>query len=268
MSQISIDPSQSTRPESARHASPTHRKPFDPSKWYYAFAGFVMLVSAVVGFEQFYFHGRAFPGREITPPIRTLVIVHGVAMSLWSVLILAQPLLVSLRRHKMHMTVGKIGAGLAGIILVLGVMIAVQSARVSPPEQLIMGFNPRQFLAVPLLSVIIFATLVGMGVWKRKKPAIHRAMMLTATLAIISAALNRIDALNNLYVGTIWDRLFGPFFFAMVVGAVLAIARCIVARTFDRWLVGGVAGLVLVSAGIVALMRTSAWDALARVIIG
>lgn len=268
MSQLAIDHSHPSEADTRRAPSPSHRKPFDPSKWFYAFAGLVMLVSAVVGFEQFYFHGRAYPGREITPPIRTLVIVHGVAMLLWSILILAQPLLVSLRRHKVHMTLGKVGATLAGVILVLGVMIAVQSARVSPPEQLIMGFNPRQFLAVPLLSVIIFASLVGIGVWKRKRPAIHRAMMLTATLAIISAALNRIDALNNLYVGTVWERLFGPFFFAMVVGAVLAIARCIVARTFDRWLVGGVAGLVLVSAGIVALMRTSAWDALARAIIG
>lgn len=268
MSQIAIDPSQAAQPQGARRASPSHRKPFDPSKWFYAFAGLVMLVSAVVGFEQFYFHGKSYPGREITPPIRSLVIFHGISMSLWSILILVQPLLVSLKRHKVHMTLGKIGATLAGAILVLGVMVGIQSARVSPPEQLIMGFNPRQFLAVPLLSVIIFATLVGIGVWKRKKPAIHRAMMLTATLAVISAALNRIDALNNLYVGTIWDRLFGPFFFAMVVGTVLAIARCVVARTFDRWLVGGVAGLMLISAGIVALMRTSAWDSIAGMILG
>lgn len=268
MSQLAIDPSQAAQPEGARRASPSRRKPFDPSKWFYAFAGLVMLVSAVVGFEQFYFHGKSYPGREITPPIRSLIIVHGIAMSLWSILILVQPLLVSLKRHKVHMTMGKIGATLAGAILVLGVMVGIQSARVSPPEQLIMGFNPRQFLAVPLLSVIIFATLVGVGVWKRKKPAIHRAMMLTATLAVISAALNRIDALNNLYIGTIWDRVFGPFFVAMVVGTVLAIARCIVARTFDRWLVGGVAGLMLISAGIVALMRTSAWDSIAGMILG
>ncbi|MFO0834753.1 MAG: hypothetical protein U0638_07270 [Phycisphaerales bacterium] len=268
MSQLAIDPSHASQPDTRRAPSPSHRKPFDPSKWFYAFAGLVMLVSAVVGFEQFYFHGKSYPGREITPPIRTLVIVHGISMSLWSILILVQPLLVSLKRHKVHMTLGKVGATLAGVILVLGVMIGVQSARVAPPEQLIMGFNPRQFMAVPLLSVIIFASLVAVGVWKRKKPAIHRAMMLTATLAVISAALNRIDALNNLYVGTIWDHLFGPFFIAMVVGAVLAIARCIVARTFDRWLVGSVAGLILVSAGIVALMRTSAWDSIAGMILG
>ena len=97
MSQLAIDPSQAAQPEGVRRASPSRRKPFDPSKWFYAFAGLVMLVSAVVGFEQFYFHGKSYPGREITPPIRSLIIVHGIAMSLWSILILVQPLLVSLK---------------------------------------------------------------------------------------------------------------------------------------------------------------------------
>ena len=41
----------------------------------------LLLLSLVLwGFHHFYFSGQAYPGRPLTPPIRTLVIAHGVTI--------------------------------------------------------------------------------------------------------------------------------------------------------------------------------------------
>ena len=93
-------------------------------------------------------------------------------------------------------------------------------------------------------------------------------MMLTATLCTISAALNRIDALNQLYIGTVWDRVFGPFFAAVVLAFLLLALRCILLRGLDRWLAAGVAAVTLLSAFIVWLARTPAWDSFATLVLG
>ncbi len=239
----------------------------DLGRWFYSFAAILMLACVMVGFERFYLHGRSFPDREITPPIKALVISHGITMMLWILLFIAQPLLAATRNIKVHMTMGKIGAVLAAAILVLGCMIGVQSAKFTPPDAFIMGFTPKQFVAVPVLSVFFFAGMVGVAIWQRKKPAIHRALMLGATLGVISAALNRIPALNELYMGTIWDRVFGPFFAAVVLGLVLVALRSVLIRTFDKWLTISVLGVSAWSAIIVVVAKSGPWESFASVLL-
>lgn len=238
------------------------------NRWFYPFAGLVMLALTVIGFQLFYFKGQSYPGRPITPPIRMLVIAHGLSMSLWIVLFAVQPMLVALRRRRLHMALGRFGAMLALVIVVLGVVIGIASARVSPPEMVIWGLTPARFMAVPLISVAIFGVCVAVGVWKRRKPDVHRAAMLLGTLATISAAVSRIDAISHLYTGTVWERVFGPFFTTLLIGAALVAVRCVLARNIERPLVVGFAALSAASWGILALARTDAWMAFATLVGG
>lgn len=238
------------------------------NRWFYPFAGVAMLALTVVGFQLFYFKGQSYPGRPITPPIKLLVIAHGVSMSVWIVLFAVQPVLVGLRKRKLHMALGRLGAMLALVIVVLGVAIGIASARVSPPEMVIWGLSPARFMAVPLISVVIFGGCVAVGVWKRRKPDVHRAAMFLGTLATISAAVSRIDPLNALYAGTVFDRLLGPFVFSLLIGGVLVAVRCVLSRRIERPLALGYAGLVLASWGILALARTDAWMAFASLVAG
>lgn len=238
-----------------------------PGRWFYPLAGALMLALTVLGFKLFYFKGLSHPGREIPPPIRTLIVVHGVATSGWIVLFLVQPLLVALRKHRLHMALGRLGAGYAAVVCILGVMLGVRSAQATPPEVVIWGLSPKQFMAVPIVSILVFAVCVGAAVWRRKRPAEHRGLMLLATLSIMSAAVSRIDALSDLYVGTGLERLFGPFLMTLVIGAVLAGIACAVTRRLDRLLVGGVAALALVSVLTMAVARTPVWDAIASIVV-
>ncbi|XVJ58409.1 MAG: hypothetical protein HEQ23_03015 [Tepidisphaera sp.] len=237
-------------------------------RYFYSGAAALMLVLAFIGFNRFYLEGGAYPNRPITPPIKWVVIAHGVSMTLWLVLLIVQPVLIVGRKHAWHMLMGKIGAVLAALILVLGIWVAVRSASVTPAEMKIWGLSPREFMSVPFISAWIFAGFVALDVYYRKKPQAHRPMMLLATLSAMSAAISRIDPLNALYAGTVWERVFGPFFWTLVLGVVLVAIRCAITRSVDRWFAGGMAALIALNAGIVAIGPTPAWAAFARLLLG
>ena len=133
----------------------------DHARLFYAGAAALLLVLMFLGFQQFYLHGRAFPDRPLTPTIRTLVIAHGIAMSLWMMLLLVQPLLVVNRKYRVHMAVGKAGAVLAALIVVLGLELALESARIDPSRIFVWSMTAKEFMAVPFISVLIFAGFVA-----------------------------------------------------------------------------------------------------------
>lgn len=220
----------------------------------------MLLVLMFLGFQQFYLHGRAYPGRELTPPIRTLLILHGIGMTTWMLLFLVQPLLIVAGNRRVHMMLGRVGAVLAACIVILGLQLGIESARVNPPDMRLWGLAPKQFMAVPVISILIFAGFVFAGLWNWRRPELHRPMMLLAVLAVIPAAVDRIDAIQSLYRGTVWGTIFGPFFSMLVVGLFFLVVKRLLARSWDRWFAMGYAGLVVASALTMQLATMSAWD--------
>ena len=222
-----------------------------------------MLVLMVWGFEQFYLHGRAYPGRPLTPPIRNIIITHGVAMTAWVLLLMTQPLLIVSGKYRVHMALGKIGAVLAVCVIFLGMRLALAAAGVNPPDLEIWGLVPRQFLAIQFFALVMFAGYVGVGIWNRKHPEIHRPMMLFATLTVLAAALDRIDLITHLYAQTIWGTIFGPFFWPVVIGAALWLVHWALTRKFSRPFAVALVVLTITGPVIMKLAPTHAWDVFA-----
>jgi hypothetical protein len=239
-----------------------------PLRWFWSASAAAVLVLSVVGFRHFFLHGQSYPGRPITPPIRELVIAHGVAMSAWLVLMIVQPLLVATRRVRVHMTLGRVGAVLAAGIVVLGFVLATRSAAVAPPGAMIGPFTARQFMAVPYSGALVFGLCVGIGVWQRKRPDVHRPMIFLGTLSAFAAAMDRIDGIRDLYAGTFLYAIWGPFFSALAVGVVLLALKCALARSFDRWFAGGLAALFVVFAVTVQVATSPAWERFAARMTG
>ncbi len=237
------------------------------ARFFYTGAAVLLFALMLLGFQQFYLHGKAYPGRELTPPIRNLVILHGIGMSAWMLLFLVQPLLIVAGNRRIHMLLGKIGTVLAALVVFLGIRLGIESARVNPPDLRLWALSPKQFMAVPVLSIVVFGVLVAIGVWNRRRPEVHRPMMLLAVLAVVSAALDRIGAIKALYAGTVWGTLFGPFFSTLVVGLFLLAVNWALTRSVDRWLAIGYAGLVMVSGLIMQLATTQAWDTFASFLL-
>lgn len=241
------------------------------NKYFYSATALCFLIIALVGFSSFYFRGMAYvPGgmRPITPPIRTLVIIHGVTMSLWLIMLLVQPLLVATGNRKQHMLLGWVGVALAAVVTVTGVIIGCSFSRHMPPDAKMWGISPLEFTIVPLGAIVLFAVFVALGVGLRRKPALHRPMMFLATLAALTAALNRIDWLNAPLMGTIFDKAFGPFFTAAVIGVMMVTVRSLLSRRFDKPLAIGVVVVIAACTAMWHLATTPLWVSIATKIAG
>ena len=144
--------------------------------------------------------------------------VHGLVFTVWIVLFLVQTRLVAGRRLALHRRLGSGVAALAGLMVALGVMAAVDAARrgATPPG----GPPPLVFMIVPIADMAIFSTLVAAGMWFRQRSEIHKRLMLVSTISILTAAIGRLPgvlaggplaffALTDLFVvvGMVYDRL-------------------------------------------------------------
>ena len=222
-----------TRTRKVFKARATARSGHD--RWFYSGAAALILALMLLGFQQYYLHGKAYPGRPIAPPIRTLVHLHAAAMTAWVVLFLIQPLLIATGNRRVHMVVGSFGAGLAACIVILGLSLGIQGREYTPPVVRIWGLTPGQFMMVPVATVSLFGLLVALGVMTRRRPDVHRPLMLMATLIAIPAAVSRIGPLNALYEGTVLQTIFGPFLWTLVLATLLLVAKCLTRRSLDRW---------------------------------
>ncbi len=236
-------------------------------RYFYSIAAIVMLGITLIGFRHFYFHGQSYPGRPLTAPIRTLILVHGMAMSAWLILSIIQPLLIATRRAKVHMALGRIGAVIASMIVVLGLVIATQSTAVAIPDDTFGALTPKQFMALSYATMLMFGLLVGLGVWHRKRADIHKPMMFLGTLCAMAAAMDRIDVIREIYSKTVLYTIWGPFFSTLVIGAVVLVLRCVLMRSFDRWFAIGLGSLSVVFALAVRVATTPAWGWFANLLI-
>jgi hypothetical protein len=252
--------------ESHMSTSPSRLQVPSGSRWFYSVASLSLLVVMFVGFQLFYLQWKSFPGRPITPPIRMLIIVHAFLMTAWMLLAVVQPLLVGMRHQRLHMKLGVLGVGLAVGILIAGVWVGTEAARVAPPG-LRFGLDPKQFMAVQVLSILLFALFVAVGVANRRRTTVHRPMMLMASVSVIGAAFGRMIPLNGLYAGTVWEVVFTTFFMQLIFAAVLVAANCLVFRSFDRWLIGGFAAMAVVSVAISLGAKTHALDQFATFLL-
>jgi hypothetical protein len=116
-----------------------------------------------------------------------LVIAHGVVTGAWLLLFLTQATLAATGRTAVHRRLGVLGVVLAGLVIVLGYFTVVDltrrghdlsgdltNAATSPPTA--EGILP------PLAGLMIFGVLVAAGWWYRRRPEIHKRLMLLALL--------------------------------------------------------------------------------------
>jgi uncharacterized membrane protein YozB (DUF420 family) len=78
---------------------------------------------------------------------------------------------------------------LAVAMLVVGTAVAVAAAKRGQVPELP---PPLEFLAVPLGNLAIFAVLVAVGLYNRRKRDSHKRLMMLATIVTAGAALDRL----------------------------------------------------------------------------
>jgi hypothetical protein len=226
-----------------------------PDRFFYTAAGAIFLVLTVLGFQQYIFHGKHVDGSAIAPAMLAIVVAHSSAIFAWFVMFFVQALLISTHNRRLHMTLAWGVVGIAALIVVTGPLVAYRSIQVAP-EQVIFGWPGPQFLLVMFTEIALFAVFVTIGVLNRKRPRIHRPMMLLASLAIVSGATARIDQVHSIFGFHQWMALFAP---VVTLGVLLLAVRAAMTRSFDRQFAVGLAAMVVVTFVAGRLATTNMW---------
>jgi hypothetical protein len=136
------------------------------------------------GFGMTYLGPLAAGTMPRTPPI---VHLHGALFFAWMVLLVAQSSLVNARKVRIHRSLGNFGIALAGALVVMGVLISVMNAAVPKRTDDDYGLMYLSVVAPPS-----FAALFALAIRKLDRPAVHRNLILLATLAILMPGINRL----------------------------------------------------------------------------
>jgi len=151
----------------------------------YIWAAVVVPIIVLAGFARTYYLKGLF-GTPALPGL--LVHLHGLVMTSWVVLFVAQVWLVAARRTRVHQRLGVFGAVLAALIILVGVTTAIAAAaRGASP-----GPPALQFLVVPMGDMLVFAILVGTALYYRRRMQIHKRLMLLAAVNLLTPAIARI----------------------------------------------------------------------------
>jgi hypothetical protein len=152
---------------------------------YYVGMAVVIATIAFAGFAPSYYLRWHYD----SPPLMPLLHLHGLVFTSWLVLLVVQTSLVAAGRVDLHRRLGVAGAVLAGLMVVVGTVTAVIRAGqgAAPP-----GVSPLAFLAVPLGDIVVFASLVASALHFRRRPDVHKRLMLLATISLMAAPIARL----------------------------------------------------------------------------
>lgn len=150
------------------------------------FTGMAVLMCACVyiGFSPTYF-GAGMLRAPLPSPI---LHVHGAVFTLWMLLFTLQAVLVAAHRVKWHRSLGTVAFFLPPIMIVLGVITAVDALRRGVQ---IGPLDPAVSFAIPMIGLIGFVIVIYAS-WKtRRQPDAHKRLILLATTGLVEAAFGR-----------------------------------------------------------------------------
>ncbi len=120
------------------------------------------------------------------PPV---VHLHALVFTAWILLLLAQPLLVAVGKVAVHRSVGTFGIALATLVIATGLLITLLGAagdRDTPAGNYYDG------MYLGCMAVSGFGLLFTLAIRQVRQPAVHRRLMLLATLPLLPPAVHRL----------------------------------------------------------------------------
>ena len=143
------------------------------------------------GFVRTFYLRPAFLATLTNPePLPVYLNVHGVLLTAWFSLLIVQSFLVASKRTRLHRTLGVYGAFVALGVLAASLLVVIRSIARSEA-----GGIPADRLPVVVVgnlgSLILFAVLIGGAIAFRRKPDVHKRLMVIGSIGIVAPAIAR-----------------------------------------------------------------------------
>lgn len=149
------------------------------------FAAAIVLIT-VIGFSRTYY----LRFLADLPPMTTLVHLHGVVFTAWLALVILQVRFIAKHRIDLHRITGVVGIVLA--LMVIAVTIATVFANTVIPRIRPNGLTPPQASITGFTSTLLFTIFVGLGIAFRRRPAVHRRLMILSLVPVMGPGTSRL----------------------------------------------------------------------------
>jgi hypothetical protein len=175
----------------------------------YIWVSTLVATIAVVGFWRTYFGPLLLAG---TVDALALIHFHVAVYVGWLAIFAAQAVLAARGRIDLHMKLGRLGIGYGVLVVLVGLLVGfgmfVVRVRAGAVDE------ARGRLLGPLLDMLVFAPLFAAAIYYRRKPELHKRLMIVATTTLLIAAVGRMRYFlpNLVLVQLVWSS---PILLAM-----------------------------------------------------
>jgi len=225
-------------------------------RWYYIAVGVLTTAIVIAGFWKNFF-GPLLGGRESDR--HWVLYVHAVVFMGWLALFILQSVLVYRRRKDLHRRIGDWATWYGVLVIAMG----LAATFVVPPLKVASGrWTPEYaagFLILPLGDLVLFTGFFSLGVLWKNRHALHKRMMVLATVALAFPGAARLLPIRErpLTVLLVW---LSPLLLAIAVDAVNR------KRVEMPYVIGGI--ILVVMFFRVMLVDSEAWLRIGRAIMG
>ena len=161
------------------------------ARWYFPVVIGFLFAGMLFGFSKTFYLRSLFP----LPPIPFYLYVHGVVLTTWFALVLAQTSLIAAHRQDIHRRLGFVALAIAVVLVPLNIFVVAHAA-----ERAHGPITPLLKLETigDLFSLAWFAGFVSAGVYFRRQPDIHRRLMVASCFTIYGPVFARFELVFGL----------------------------------------------------------------------
>jgi hypothetical protein len=226
-------------------------------RYFYLMMSLLLAAIVVTGFKRTVNDNLFHPA----VPRPFILWIHGAAFASWVAFFIFQSTLVRVHKVSWHRFMGWFGVGLASVMVPVGVTTAIIMAgfdmvRLHQDER-----DAHAFLSIPFYDMIAFGVLIGLAIYWRTRPELHRRLIFVATCGLMDAPVARFDYVFN-------HNLFFPCLDVLIL---LGVVRdLLVDRRVHKVYLYALPVLIVGQSLAVYLWRTdpSWWQGITRAILG
>jgi hypothetical protein len=217
------------------------------------FWGMSALVALIVfaGFARTYYLAGIFGAKPLAAPI---VHVHATVFTCWIALLVVQSSLVGAGYTAIHRRLGLLGLALAPTMVILGLLVAGEMLN---RFAAVRSVDSPLIFAVALSEIAGFAVPIFFAFRLRRRPAVHKRLILIGTIATTTAGFGRWP------VAFLLHKPLPAMLAAFVLLVMLMAFDLLSTRRLHRATLMGSAWVVLIELSGFTLGHTTAWHSFA-----
>ncbi len=117
---------------------------------------------------------------KLGQPIDPYTHAHAVAMTAWMLLLIVQPVLIRRGHRALHRSLGMLSGILVVVLVLAGLLLANQRFKAMSDD----AFAGAYFtFYLPVSTLVQFLVAYGLGIWYRRRRALHGRFMLSTMIA-------------------------------------------------------------------------------------